>query len=94
MEYTKQRAINVVVASLKSWDGTRILGVFETEDIAVECCKKASIDTECEDFNLDFIEMNKVSKCQTIVVDNSTFGKGFRRIHVYEANPAENITSK
>tara|TARA_B100000700_G_scaffold205325_1_gene225751 strand:- start:276 stop:530 length:255 start_codon:yes stop_codon:yes gene_type:complete len=84
----------VVVASLKSWDGTRILGVFETEPIAVRSCKEAGIDTECEDFNLDFIEMNKVSKCQTILVDHSTYGKGFRRIHVYEPNPIENIAGE
>lgn len=84
----------MVVASLKSWDGTRILGVFETEDIAVERCREAGIETECEDFNLDFIEINKVSKCQTVLVDNSTYGKGFRRIHVYGANPIENITSE
>ncbi len=74
----------MVIASLKSWDGTRILGVFENEDLAIKTCETIGINTNCEEFNLDFVQMNKVSLCQTILVDKNSTNKGFRRTHVYE----------
>jgi len=86
----------LVVASLKSWDGTRILGVFDGEAIALEACNEMGIDTESEHFSLDFIEMNKISRCQTILVDHNSYGKSFRRVHVYENDndQSKNITNK
>ena len=86
----------MVIASLKSWDGTRVLGVFETEDIALEQCRLNRIDTESEDFNLDFVTINKISVCQTMLVDHNSYGRSFRRVHVYddESDQTENITSK
>lgn len=86
----------MVVASLKSWDGTRILGVFDTEKNAIDACRLAKIDTETEDFNLDFIEINKVSMCQTILVDDKSYGRLFRRMHVYDNDDeqSEIITEK
>jgi hypothetical protein len=86
----------VVVASLKSWDGTRILGVFNTENAAVAACELARIDTETEDFHLDFVEINKVSMCQTILVDDKSYGRSFRRMHVYDNDDEQSkiITEK
>ena len=85
----------MVVASLKSCDGTRILGVFDTEEVAIEICERAKINTELEDFHLDFVETNKVSMCQTILVDDKSYGRYFRRMHVYDNDEqSEIITEK
>lgn len=83
----------MVVASLKSWDGTRILGVFDTEDAAIKACKLSNINTEVDDFYLDFIEMNKISMCQTILVDDKSHASYFSRMHVYD-DKSKNIMKK
>ena len=39
-----------VIASMKSWDGFRILGAFKNEEVALEICKDHGIDVESEEF--------------------------------------------
>jgi hypothetical protein len=86
----------MVVASLKSWDGIRILGVFDTEDAANKACESLDIDTDIDNYNLDFVEINKISMCQTIIVDHNSHGKSFRRMHVYKdgKDKSKEITEK
>lgn len=75
--------IEVVVASIRSWDGTRVLGVFDNESIALEVCKNI-VDVNCEDFSLDFVVMNKLSLHQSMEVNGKSNGGCWRRKHVYE----------
>ena len=73
-----------VVGSMKGWDGVRVLGVFDDEATAIRVCKEAGIDVESEEFCLDFVQKNKVSICQNLLLNESTLQKGFRRVHVYD----------
>ena len=75
-----------VIASMKSWDGFRILGAFKNEEAALEICKDHGIDVESEEFCLDFVQMNKVSRCQNLLLNQDTVQRGFRRVHVYDLN--------
>ena len=75
-----------VIASMKSWDGFRILGAFKTEAIALTVCKESGIDVESEEFCLDFVQMDKVSMCQNLLLDQKSVRKGFRRVHIYDMN--------
>ena len=75
-----------VIASVKSWDGFRILGAFKSEEDAIEICKAHGIDVESEEFCLDFVQMNKVSRCQNLLLNQETVRRGFRRVHVYDLN--------
>ena len=75
-----------VIASVKSWDGFRILGAFKNEATALDVCKNHGIDVESEEFCLDFVQMNKVSRCQNLLLNQDTVQKGFRRVHVYDLN--------
>ena len=76
----------MVVASIKGWDGTRVLGVFDSEENAMRVCEAAGFDVVGEDFYLDFVEVNKVSQCQTLLMDTELATKNFKRIHVYVEN--------
>ncbi len=75
-----------VIASMKSWDGFRILGAFKNEEAALEICRDHGIDVESEEFCLDFVQMNKVSRCQNLLLNQDTVQRGFRRVHVYDLN--------
>ena len=73
-----------VVASMKSWDGIRILGVFDNEQSAINICKEARIDVESEEFCLDFIQMNKISTCQNLLLNEKSVLRGLRRVNIYD----------
>ncbi len=75
-----------VIASMKSWDGFRVLGAFKNEDTALEVCRAHGIDVESEEFCLDFVQMDKVSRCQNLLLNQDTVHRGFRRVHVYDLN--------
>ena len=74
----------MVVASVKGWDGTRVLGVFNNEETALKLCEVAGFDVNGEDFYLDFVEMNKISEYQTLLMDTELPSRNFKRIHVYD----------
>ena len=73
----------MVVAMIKSWDGTRVLGVFDNESTALEKCKKI-VDINSEEFSLDFVVMNKISMCQSLEVSSDDSAKAWRRRHIYD----------
>ena len=75
-----------VIASVKSWDGFRVLGAFKNEETALEICSAHGIDVESEEFCLDFVQMNKVSRSQNLLLNQDTVQRGFRRVHVYDLN--------
>ena len=37
-------------------------------------------------FCLDFVQMDKVSRCQNLLLNQDTVHRGFRRVHVYDLN--------
>ena len=58
-----------VVLSIRGWDGSRILGVYSDEGLARSAAlqyaaqKSMNTSTVQEEFILDVVEMNNVSKC-------------------------------
>ena len=72
-----------VIASVKSWDGIRILGVFSDEKTALKTCKECNIDIKSEEFTLDFVVMNKISICQNLLLNETSVQQGLRRVHIY-----------
>ena len=77
-----------VVACIKSWDGIRILGVFSDEEAALETCRASRINTESEDFTLDFVIMDKISICQNLLLNEKSVHQGLRRVHIYSQESA------
>ena len=56
------------------------------EATALDVCREHGIDVESEEFCLDFVQMNKVSRCQNLLLNQDTVQRGFRRVHVYDLN--------
>ena len=79
----KEVTTMLVIASMRSWDGSRILGAFNSEKEALKLCDDAGYDINGEEFYLDVVDMNKISDSQHLVLDPSTTTKNFKRIHVY-----------
>ena len=79
----KERAAVLIIASMRSWDGSRILGAFDSEKEALKACNDAGYDVEGDEFYLDVVEMNKVSDSQHLVLDPSVTTKNFKRVHIY-----------
>ena len=73
----------LVIASIRGWDGTRILGAFESEDKAMSLCRDAGFDVDGDEFYIDIVEINQVSDSQNLVLDPDTTSRNFKRIHVY-----------
>jgi hypothetical protein len=73
----------VVIASVRGWDGSRILGAFESEEEAFRLCRDAGFDVDGDDFYIDVVEINKVSSSQNLVLDTDATTRNFKRIHVY-----------
>tara|TARA_B100000579_G_scaffold100127_1_gene79649 strand:- start:28 stop:339 length:312 start_codon:yes stop_codon:yes gene_type:complete len=76
--------IMVVIASISGWDGVRILGAFETKDIALKICKEAGFDVSGDSFHIDIVEKNKISMCTQLIVDGSRRTGRFVKLHIYD----------
>ena len=74
-----------VVASIRSWDGTRILGVFDSQELALKQCSEAGFDIDGEEFHLDAVEMNKVSKVLSLFVSDDKKSRNFVKVHIYSS---------
>ena len=79
----KKETIMLTIASARSWDGTRILGVFESEEEAFRLCREAGFDVDSDEFYIDIVEINKVSSSQNLILDTASTTRNFKRIHVY-----------
>ncbi len=77
-----------VVASIKSWDGIRMLGVFRDEATALRVCSSSNIDIKSEEFTLDFVVMDKISICQNLLLNETSVHQGLRRVHIYSSESA------
>ena len=77
------RGVNmIVVASIRSWDGCRILGAFKSKDEAFEKCEAAGFNTKNDSFYLDIMEINKVSDAYSLIVSDKD-NKNFIKKHLY-----------
>ena len=74
----------LTIASISGWDGVRILGAFETKEIALEICKEAGFDVGSDSFHLDIVEKNKISTHTQLIVDGSRRAGRFVKVHVYD----------
>ena len=75
--------ITMVIASVSGWDGVRILGAFESEELAYKLCSEAGFDITHENFNIDIVQMNKVSTYTQLVIDGAKKAGAFVKIHNY-----------
>jgi len=75
----------LVVASIRSWDGTRILGVFDSQELAFECCAAAGFDINGEEFQLDIVEVNKISEVLSLVVGADKEVRNSIKVHIYSS---------
>lgn len=73
----------IVVASIRSWDGCRILGAFESENDAFVHCKDAGFDVNDDSFYLDIMEINKVSNAYSLLMNDDADNKNFIKKHIY-----------
>tara|TARA_B100000519_G_scaffold187220_1_gene183807 strand:+ start:1502 stop:1780 length:279 start_codon:yes stop_codon:yes gene_type:complete len=73
----------LAIASISGWDGVRILGAFETKEIALEICGAAGFDIGSDSFHIDIIEKNKISTHTQLIVDGSRRTGRFVKVHVY-----------
>ena len=76
--------IMVVIASISGWDGVRILGAFETKDVALKVCKDAGFDISSDAFHIDIVEKNKISMCTQLIVDSSRQTGRYVKLHLYD----------
>ena len=74
-----------IVASIRGWDGTRVLGVFDSQELALTHCEAAGYDVSGENFHLDVTEMNKVSESMSLLVDASEKVKNYVKVHIYSS---------
>ena len=73
----------LVIASIRSWDGVRILGAFLSEEQAVKECRKSGYDTDHIDFYLDVLSVGKISATQSLLVDGTKKPGASVRVHIY-----------
>ena len=74
----------LAIASVSGWDGVRILGAFETKEIALKICKDAGFDVGSDSFHLDIVEKNKIATHTQLIVDGSKRTGRFVKVHVYD----------
>jgi len=87
----RRKLSNCVVLTIKGWDGSRILGVFESIDKAKEVQKqflkpKAAKENKYvpeEEFIFDILEMNKISRSCQIIASSSDSNDQLVRTHTY-----------
>lgn len=77
----------LVVASVRSWDGTRILGVFDSQELALQCCTDAGFDVDGEEFHLDVVEINKISEVLSLLISDNKDVRNFIKMHIYSSEP-------
>ena len=75
----------LVVASVKSWDGTRILGVFDSQELALQRCASAGFDVNGEEFHLDIVEINKISEVLSLLISDDKEVRNFIKMHIYSS---------
>ena len=77
---------NLVVVSHKGWDGSRVIGVFNTVDEALEVLKSFTYDFERgEELVIDIVEMGKLStSCHHIYNKEQSDKSILQRKHSYD----------
>tara|TARA_B100001094_G_scaffold331957_1_gene402085 strand:- start:3863 stop:4129 length:267 start_codon:yes stop_codon:yes gene_type:complete len=86
---------NCVILTIKGWDGSRILGVFDSMEAAnavkINFLKEKNIQKndyrESEEFIFDVVEINKVSKSCTLYASSDS--DQIIRNHVYDVYDSE-----
>tara|TARA_A100001011_G_scaffold397557_1_gene498945 strand:- start:7273 stop:7509 length:237 start_codon:yes stop_codon:yes gene_type:complete len=72
--------LEMVIVSITEWDGTRVLGAFDNEEVARLCLEKSKIKCD-SNITFDIIESNKISIAHKVGID---VNKPLTRKHVYE----------
>ena len=74
----------MVVASISGWDGVRIIGAFETKELALKMCAEYGLDITSDSFHIDIVQKNKISTYTQLVVDSSNQTGRYVKLHVYD----------
>lgn len=79
---------DVVILTVRSWDGSRLLGVYSSMEKAVECQKafvgNKSSGRHKEEFEFDVMAINQLSVGSKMIISNSAGGAKMIRNHTYE----------
>tara|TARA_B100000214_G_C23927632_1_gene609143 strand:+ start:564 stop:806 length:243 start_codon:yes stop_codon:yes gene_type:complete len=77
----------LVVVSLSDWDGHRVIGVFESEEIARQAVQEAKSSIARGSLSFDIVSKNQISLFQHIVYDDENRDDSYNvtvRKHIYE----------